>query len=133
MNKSQKIILGIDYGLVNIGVSISEGTLAQPLASFKISTQQEAINKICKIVQEKKIDKIVVGISENRMGQKTKEFVSKLGKIIKHPIVLWDETLTSFEAREHLKTRGKSFKRTKAEEHKLAACLILQDYLDSCQ
>lgn len=124
-------ILGIDFGLSQLGLAFSDGLLAQPFGALKITSINDAIVKISKIVQEQGIDKIVIGISERDMAQKTKEFGEKLKNITGKQVIYQDETLTSFEAKKFMVESGKSMKKRRTEEHQVAACMILQDFLDS--
>lgn len=129
--KSSSKILAIDFGLKNIGLSISEGLIAEPFQTIKTRDYLGAIGKLKKIAKKEKISKIVIGISEGKMAQFTKTFVQNLKRKVNIPIVFWDETLTSQEAREKMLEARKSKKDRKIEEHQFAASLILQDYLDS--
>lgn len=116
-------ILAVDFGLVKIGLAISEGTLAEPLGIIDIRNWELGISRIC---QEQKIEKIVVGISEGKMAEKTREFGRGLGKTTGLPVEFQDETLTSKEAIAKMKEIGKRVE----DEDAISAALILQAYLD---
>jgi len=124
-------ILGIDFGLSQAGLSFSDGLLAQPFGSLKTIDIDNAITKIAKIVEKQGIDKIVIGISERDMAKKTKEFGEKIKNITGKQVIYQDETLTSFEAKQLMVKSGKPRKKRRSEEHQVAACMILQDFLDS--
>jgi RNase H-fold protein (predicted Holliday junction resolvase) len=47
--------LGIDYGLKNIGLALSQGEIASPFKVLRIKNSSQAIQKIQKICQTKKI------------------------------------------------------------------------------
>ncbi len=121
-------ILGVDYGEAKIGLAISEGELAEPLAVFEIMTSKQQIANIC---GRDRIEKIVIGISEGKMALETKKFGDELKQLTSLPIEYWDETLTSQQAREAMIQSGKPQMKKKADEHAIAAALILQDYLDN--
>ena len=110
------MILGIDYGESWCGLATSEGSLAAPLKT--ISTK-----RIYEEAERLKPEKVVVGISESKMAEKTLVFVKKLQAWLKVPIETIDETLTSYEATK--------IKKNKSEQHAVAAALILQRYLDN--
>lgn len=111
------MILGIDYGDKWCGLATSEGSLASPLRSV-------ALSRIIPEIKNLKPDLIVVGVSENKMAEKTLQFVEKLKKQLRIPVETVDETLTSLEA-EKIKSRDKE------KQHAIAAALILQRYLDN--
>ena len=117
-------ILGIDFGEAKIGLAISEGDLAEPLGIIGVRDWESQIRRIC---QEQKIEKIVVGISEGEMAEKTKKFAVELGKAINLPVELQDETLTTSEAVAKMREIGKKIK----DEDAISAALILQAYLDT--
>ncbi len=129
--EKEENILGIDFGLRNIGLAFSRGFLAESFATLKVKSSLEAVNKIRRIIEEEKIKRVVIGISERKMAQKTKVFARDLKKLVNLPIVFCDETLTSKEARKKMYQAGKAKRKRKIQEHQVAACLILQEYLDT--
>ena len=121
-------ILGIDYGEAKIGLATSEGEIAEPLGMIEIRNWGLGIGNICR---KEKVEKIVVGISEGKMAEKTREFGERLREITGLLVEFWEETLTSKEAVKKMIEAGKARRRRKMDEHAVAACLILQDYLDN--
>ncbi|MBI4999363.1 Holliday junction resolvase RuvX [Candidatus Gottesmanbacteria bacterium] len=121
-------ILGIDYGEKKIGLAISEGKLAEPLGVFSIKYLVLSIKRIC---QKEKIEKIVIGISEGKMAEKTRNFAKELKQITGLSVEFWNETLTTQQAVKKMIEAGKAKRRRKLDEHAIAAALILQDYLDN--
>ena len=117
-------LLGIDFGLKNIGLAMSEGFLVEPLGVIK---NVKRINLIC---QEHKIKKIIIGLSEGEMAQKTRIFGEKLTRQTNLPVEYQDETLTSEEAKELMVKIGKPKKKRQRQAHAIAASLILQAYLE---
>ena len=118
-------ILGIDFGTVRIGLAISVGTLAEPLKI--IPNQTGVIEQIAEIAKENKVTKIVFGISEGEMEQKTRAFAEMVRAATRLPIDFMDETLSSHEIGEMMK-RKSLMKRKEPIDH-LAAALILENYL----
>jgi len=123
-------ILGIDYGIKNIGLSFSQGYLAEPLKTIKASLPTVILQEIKKVVKRKKIQKIIIGVPEGRIEEKVKEFTHMLKNITHLPVIFWDETLSSVEAKKRMSQLRKPWRKRKQKEHEVAACLILQDYLD---
>jgi len=129
--KKQPIILGIDYGIRNLGFAVSDGSLAQPLKTIKILSFNGALVAAVKTARQLKANKIVIGISEGSMAEKTQLFADTIKKKLKIPVVLWDETLSSYQSRQYLAERKIPFTKRKQKEHLFSACIILQNYLDS--
>ena len=122
-----KKFLGIDYGLKNIGVAISDPSniISLPYSTF---TEQEILTNICKIIKDENIYGLIIGKpyhldgSVSEMIQNVEKFSQKLEKIISEPILFIDERLS---------TKGyKSGKKTSKDSiHQKSACLILDDFL----
>jgi putative transcription antitermination factor YqgF len=131
------IILAIDYGLARIGLAISYVGLAEPLTIINNDLTigeaiigSQALAQIKKIIKEEKVEKIVLGISEQEMAKKTLEFFEILKSTFALEIILVDEVLSSYEVEQRLKELPKK-KRRQAIDH-YAAAIILENYLDLC-
>lgn len=122
--------LSIDFGLAHIGLAVSFGSFAEPFGEISNKDPGTALGKIKSICREEKIEQIIVGISEGGMAEKTKEFAKTLKKAIDLPIVFQDETLTSSLAKTKMIEAGTGRKKRSCD-HKIAAALILQAFLDS--
>ncbi|MGM0378365.1 MAG: Holliday junction resolvase RuvX [Bacillota bacterium] len=140
-------ILGLDVGDKKIGVAISDSLLliAQGLKTISRDSDKKAIDEIVDIIKDKKVKKIVVGLPKhmnNTLGEqadKTKKFMDKLAKKIKYTdrldynvdIFYFDERLTSRSAERLLIKGNVSRENRKKVIDKVAASIILQNYLDS--
>ena len=122
------VILGIDFGTKNLGLAIATGPLAEPLTNLRMS--EAVFDKLRNICLKLEVEKIVIGISEGSMAQRTKEFARKLERELAIPIVFQDETLTSKQVSQKLLESGSRKKKRQGPKHAFAATLILQDYLD---
>lgn len=122
-------ILGIDYGLRKIGLAISEGELAEPLSV--VSNKQSVTNKISKICQKQKVEKIIIGLPEGEIVEKVKEFGQKVADLTGLPVIYQDESLTSKEAVVKMIEAGKKREDRQRVEDAIAAAIILQSYIDS--
>lgn len=111
------MILGIDYGLKNIGLATSEGTLAEPYGVVY------SLPEIQQLVVKLSITKIVVGISEGKSKERAIGFGKKLESMLGLPVEFIDETLTTYEAAMPAGRHG-------GKNHAKAAAIILQRYLD---
>ncbi len=121
-------ILGIDFGIAKIGLAIADNGLVQPIGVIK--NHQETLTKISQLVEQKKIEIIVIGVSEGKIGQKAKKYGKQLGKITGIKVSFQDETLTTKEAIAKMIEAGKKKKYRQEKEDAFAAAIILQAYLD---
>jgi RNase H-fold protein (predicted Holliday junction resolvase) len=69
-----------------------------------------------------------VGLSENQMAEKTREFVTYLKRSVTVPIELYDETLSTKSVRNKLAEANRS--QRQRVDH-LAAAEFLQEWLDT--
>lgn len=125
--------LGIDYGLKKVGLAVSEGQVASPLKVVATSSLKDALEKIAHEIKKENISRVVIGVSDGKMGKITKNFAGELRKRYQDQqveIIEADETLSSKDAQSLMITLGVSQKERK-EEDAYSAMLILQQFLDS--
>lgn len=120
--------LAIDFGLKKIGLAISEGDLAEPLAV--IPNQSSVISKMVALCRERKIEEIIVGVAEGKIAKQARSFGEALSRKSGLVVVYQDETLTTKEAIGKMVEVGKKRKYRQEKEDAFAAALILQEYLD---
>ncbi len=133
-NNKEGHILALDIGEKRVGVAIAsqKARIASPLIT--LSNDLNLFSSLNEIMKSNGVTKIIVGLPRTLEGNdtaqtlKTRDFVDRLSSAIKQEIITQDEALSSIRAEEILKTRGKIF--AKADIDKLAACLILEDYLN---
>jgi putative Holliday junction resolvase len=135
------IYLGLDLGTKTVGMAISDpsGIIATALETyhFKENDLQKAVNYVKMVVENRGVDKIVLGLPKNMDGtlgfQSTyvQTFKTMLEKETKKPVILVDERLTSVQVNKILIDADLSRKKRKDKIDALAARLILQSYLDS--
>jgi putative Holliday junction resolvase len=131
-------LLGIDHGLKRIGLAVSDssGLVARELTILQRKTNREDFERINHIAGEQRVAGIVVGLpinSEAQPGEYTqadtvRRWVERFQATTSLPIVLWDEQLTSADAREIAIRQGRTM-RDRIDD--LAARVILQSYLDA--
>ena len=135
-------ILGLDFGTKTTGVAVSDplGFTAQGLEILRRTDSynlKPTINRIKEICEEYKVEKIVLGFPKNMNNtegercQHTLVFKKKLEQALALPVDLWDERLTTMEAENVLLAADVSRGRRKQVIDKLAAVLILQNYLQA--
>ena len=132
-------ILGLDYGEKRIGVAICDelGLTAQGLPTIIRKTKKHDWEILTGLIKNFKVDKIVIGYpvrldgSEGIQCEKVNRFAVLLNKTFSLPVIKWPETLSTKEAEEILINSGVRWEKRKKMVDELAACLILQGYLDS--
>jgi len=132
-------VLGIDYGDSHIGLAVSDKLLltAQTLGSYRSKSKEEDKKYFKELVSKYEIGEIVLGLPLRMDGspgtrvEKTKEFAGWLKKILKIPIIFWDERLTTKQALRILSQQKIKAKRKKILEDQIAASVILSSYLES--
>ncbi len=132
-------ILAIDHGTVRIGLALSDETAIVASPFKTIDTNHEPERTIARIVKEKHIGTIVIGMPYRMSGEKgsaaerVEKFATSLGKELQHatPIEFVDERLSSVEAEASMARAGITGKRERNEiVDQLAAVVILQEYLN---
>jgi len=124
-------ILAIDYGQKKIGVALATSRLAEPYRVIRFASNTALIKELGKIIEEEKIEKLVVGVSEGEMGKESKSFGEKLKTEFHLPVYFQDETLTTRNAQELSLEAGIKRKKRKELEDAYSVALILEAYLDS--
>lgn len=132
-------ILGVDFGDKNIGLAVSDKLLitAQALGSYRVKNEEEDKKYFKDLVSKYEIEEIVIGLPLRMDGtpgtrvQKTQKFASWLENVLKLPIVLWDERLTTKQALDILNQQKISGKKKKKLKDQISATIILSVYLES--
>lgn len=132
-------ILGLDYGTRRLGFALSDAgeMIAMPLRVVECRSPEEALKETLKLCSEIQAGKLVVGLPINMDGsrgpaaQSVLSFVEKLSAAVKIPVCTWDERLSTKSATNVLIEAGTSRQRRKEVVDKLAAQIMLQNYLDA--
>ncbi|MCG6537441.1 MAG: Holliday junction resolvase RuvX [Syntrophales bacterium LBB04] len=132
-------VLGLDYGEKRIGVAICDelGLTAQGVAVIERKNKKRDLAALGHYVKTYGVEKIVIGYPLRLDGttgiqcEKVDRFIKALASVFPIPIMRWDETLTTKDAEEFLRTANVRAKKRKAVVDKIAAGLILQGYLDA--
>jgi putative Holliday junction resolvase len=140
MTKTYERTLGIDYGSVRVGLSLSDplGIIAQPIEAFK--NDSFLFENIKQVSQRENVTLIVVGMPFNLKGQKAQKaaevqkFLDRLKAELGIEILPWDERFTTRIAHDTMIQMGtKKMERQKKDGRidSMAASVMLQSYLDS--
>jgi putative transcription antitermination factor YqgF len=120
--------LGIDYGEKRVGIAISDNEAKVAFPKVVLENNQDLMNKISDLCKENEVSSIVIGESKNYKGEDNKinpkiiSFKRELGNVIKLPIFLEPEFMTSAQVEN---TFGKTDMLDAS-----AASIILQTFLD---
>ena len=131
-------ILGIDWGEKRIGLALSDplGIIATGLSTVEEKPDFDLIGYLKQLISEQEIAKIVLGFPKNMdgsvgpKGEEVLAFKESLEKALEIPVILWDERLTTVSAQRSLREAEVKMKNGKKFLDKIAAVLILQNYLD---
>lgn len=130
-------IMAIDYGKKRMGIAISDPgcTMAHPLDTIPVRPDGSHMVQIQKIVTEYEVGKIVVGLPYNmdgsvsEIGKEVITWAHNLETMLSLPVELFDERLTSYEAHELLISHQVKGRKRRKVVDKIAASLILREYL----
>ena len=137
-------IMGLDLGSKTVGVAISDPMLitAQGIEIIRRKDEnklRQTLARIEALIEEYEVERIVLGLPKNMNGtlgeraELSLAFQEKLERRTGLPVVMWDERLTTVAADRAMMEAG--IRREDRRDHvdKIAACFILQGYLDSRQ
>ncbi len=135
-------LLGLDFGSRTVGVAVSDGLgiTAQELTTIerpKPGKLKKTVFQIGEICEEYGVDTIVLGYplnmddTEGERCQATAEFKKILEEKLGISVILHDERLTTVAAAEILDESGVKRKDQKQYIDRIAAAIILQEYMDN--
>ena len=130
-------VMGIDYGDARTGVAISDltCTIAGSAVVVPSRNREKAIADIVRLVQEKDVGEIAVGLPRNMDGsegaraQLCREFADAVAAATGRKVVMWDERRTTVEAHNILSAHNYHGQKRKQTVDAVAATLILEGYL----
>tara|TARA_Y100001968_G_scaffold277823_1_gene272825 strand:- start:243 stop:659 length:417 start_codon:yes stop_codon:yes gene_type:complete len=132
-----KRLIGIDYGLSKVGLSISDPLkiISIPLTVIKYKNSEELLNKLKEIAIENDVDSFVIGYPLNMNNKKNKMtelvdiFFEEL-KNMKFKVFLQDERLSSESAKKIMHEQNIKTGENKEQIDLIASTIILQSFLD---
>jgi putative Holliday junction resolvase len=142
LKKGQQCLLGLDPGSVALGVAVSDPNwiVASPLTTITRKKLTVDAAAVLKIVNERKIGGIIVGLPKNMDGsegpsaQSARTFIRNLLRSEGMPdlaVAFWDERMSSAAIERFLLEGDMTRKRRDAVIDKAAAAYILQGALDA--
>ena len=127
-------IMALDIGTKRIGIALSDylQVIATPHSFIDRTPENKAIEIICDLAKENRVEKIVIGVPINMDGSEgfqAKDCIEFSQKISGFDIIYEDERLTSEEAESRLRARKIDFRKNKGLVDQESACVILEQYL----
>ena len=137
--------LGIDYGQRRIGLALSDATgmLARAWKTIpRIGNSSQVAAALAReadalMKEDDGLQGIVVGLPRRLNGMPTEQtaaveaVVERLRSLVRVPVAVQDERLSSREAESLLARTEKDWRKRKENLDAMAAAVILQDYLDT--
>lgn len=132
-------IMGLDVGERTIGIAVSDplGWTAQGIDTIRRKGNiDDDMNGLKKIIAEYEVELIVVGLPKNMNNTlgpsavRSQEMADIIFKETGLPIEMWDERLSTMAAEKTLLEGNVSRAKRKTLIDKMAAVIILQNYLD---
>ena len=131
-------ILGLDLGSKRIGLALSDPELpiALPEGTLERKGLARDLAALKKLVQERDVRRIVVGLPIHMNGSKGPEaiaaetFARQLAEATGLPVDLQDERWTTLEAHRALRATGHDARARRAHVDAVAASLLLRVYLE---
>jgi putative Holliday junction resolvase len=125
-------VLALDHGAARTGVAVSDptGTLARPLPAIARVDSPAGRRALDAVIAAEAPERIVVGEPRTLAGARGAQarsaagFAARLRGRVDVPVELWDERLTTVEARRRAREGG-----SEADLDSLAACVLLEAYL----
>ncbi len=132
-------LLGLDVSKRAIGVAGADPSrrLATPIAVIRRTTLRRDIERLEARLAEREAGALVIGWPLNMDGsegprcQSIRQFAHDLDQALDLPMLLWDERLTTFAAKENARQLGLKGKKRDQMLDALAAAEILQDALNA--
>jgi putative Holliday junction resolvase len=132
-------ILAVDHGEKHIGLAISDptATIASPLKVIQHVSRLMDAAQVANLAAEHDAALVVVGQSfdedgkPNLAGRRAAKFAEALKGQTPIPVILWDESFSTQDARAARIEMGVSRKKRAGHMDELAAVMILKSYLDA--
>jgi len=130
--------LGLDLGKRRIGVAGCDGLgmMATGLTTIKRTSFPADIAALQKLVKEREVEILVVGLPYHLDGtlsagaEQIQKLAKKIGKALRLPIEYVNESLTSYEAEEMMRSQGIRVIDHQEMIDRKAAAIILQQWLN---
>jgi putative holliday junction resolvase len=135
------VYLGFDFGYKRIGVAVGQKltATATPLSTLKAEAGVPRWELIAALIAKWQPAALIAGLPTRADGgnlyvtKPAKRFANALKNQFELPVFLVDERLSTVEARAQLFAEGGFKKLKKAEVDSMAACVILEQWLQDTE
>lgn len=132
-------VMALDVGRRRIGVAVSDelGLTAQAAEVLDNTEDENVFTAVRSLVERYGAEHIVIGLPRRTDGSLGPEaeyvlvFGRRLANAVDVPVEYWDERFTTVEAERMLIEAGVRRSRRRQVVDRVAACIILQGYLNS--
>jgi putative Holliday junction resolvase len=132
-------ILAVDFGLRRMGLAVSDllGITAQGIPTLSVGNKAEGVRSVVEACIQWEASEIVVGLPLNmdgtkgEMAQEARRFADRIEAASGLPVTCWDERLTTVSAQRVLQESGMRQDRKKGAADRIAATLLLENYMQS--
>jgi putative Holliday junction resolvase len=136
--KKRVAALGLDLGKRRIGVAGCDGLgmMATGLTTIRRTSFPADIAALQKLVKEREVEILVVGLPYHLDGtlsagaEQIQKLAKRIGKALQLPIKYVNESLTSYEAEEMMRSQGIRVLDHQEMIDRKAAAIILQQWLN---
>ncbi|NJL88379.1 MAG: Holliday junction resolvase RuvX [Coleofasciculaceae cyanobacterium SM2_1_6] len=136
--KKRVAALGLDLGKRRIGVAGCDGLgmMATGLTTIRRTSFPADIAALQKLVKEREVEILVVGLPYHLDGtlsagaEQIQKLAKRIGKALQLPIEYVNESLTSYEAEEMMRSQGIRVLDHQEMIDRKAAAIILQQWLN---
>lgn len=140
MTKPRRI-LAVDFGDARTGLAATDwtGTIVVPLPRIDARDPAQVVAAVAELVRERDTELVVVGMPLSADGaagpraQRTAAFVATLAAAVRCPVMSIDESHSTDEAHERLKSGGLKAAQRKRLADSVAALVILERYRDAAR
>ena len=133
-------LLAIDLGAKRVGVAVSDELriTVRPLAAIERRSWKDLLRQVAALIESTRAQGLVIGLPLRLDGvagsaaNEARAIAEKFRQSVGAPVYLQDERLTTFAARSHLKSAGRSELEIEREVDSESAAIILRDFIE-CQ
>lgn len=129
--------MSIDYGRRRVGIAVgdTDGGAVKGLQTIDRKKKPDIINALMAQIDHEAPQRLIFGLpldsddADTVMSMEVRAFAAKLGNRSQRPVYFVDESNTSIRAAELMRFRKKKDRRDKGAVDRMAACLILDQYI----
>ena len=131
--------ISLDIGTKTIGVAVSDelGITANSVCTIRRENEKKDLSQLRDVIERYSPREILVGIPYNQDGslgnraKSIKKFSERIRNSLGLPVKYWDESFSTKTAEKTLIDAGMGRKKRKTVIDKMAATVILEEYLMS--